>query len=209
MHFPEGFMLGLSTGTVCLAYCGPVIIPYLMGEGNTITQNTLSVGLFLAGRLVAYMVVGLFSGILGALLGHSLPGKSVVFGIIYSLLAVFLITYGFYRFKEVCLGLKQENLKKVFIFRWPQLVPFTGGFATGMNLCPPFLLAVTGAMEGNGISGSLLFFVMFFLGTSVYFIPLPLIGFFRRRQVLRIIGKFAAILTGFFYLYKGIWMVVR
>jgi sulfite exporter TauE/SafE len=209
MNFPEGFMLGLSTGTVCLAYCGPVLIPYLMGEGNTVKQNTWSVGLFLAGRLVAYLVVGLFSGILGALLSHSSPGRTAIFGIIYCSLALFLIAYGFYRFKEVCLGLKQENLNKLFFYRWPLLLPFTGGFATGMNLCPPFLLAVTGAMEGNRILSGLLFFVMFFLGTSVYFIPLPLIGFFRRRHVLRIIGKFAAILTGFFYLYKGLVMVMQ
>jgi sulfite exporter TauE/SafE len=209
MSIPEGFILGLSTGAVCLAYCGPVLIPYLMGEGNTVAGNTLSVGLFLGGRLVAYLVVGLVSGWLGALLVHSSPAKKIIFAIIYMALALFLITYGFHRFKEVCLGLKQEKMKKRFFPKWPLLVPFTGGFATGMNLCPPFLLAITGAAEGEKISGGILFFLMFFLGTSVYFLPLPFVGFFRRQLVLRTIGKFAAILAGLFYFVKGMGMVLR
>jgi|WetSurMetagenome_2_1015567.scaffolds.fasta_scaffold670440_1 sulfite exporter TauE/SafE len=208
MHFPEGFMLGLSTGVVCLAYCGPVIIPYLMGEGNNVKKNTFSVGLFLGGRLVAYLLVGLFSGLLGTILIHHSPVRTRLFGIVYILLALFLIAYGFYRFKEVCLGEKQTMLQRDYGLRWPLLIPFAGGFATGLNLCPPFLLAITGAMEGEKISGSLLFFVAFFMGTSVYFIPLPFIGFFRRQYVLRIIGKFAALLAGLFYFYKGAVMVV-
>ncbi len=37
--FPEGFILGLSTGAVCVAYCGPVLLPFILGEGTTILQN--------------------------------------------------------------------------------------------------------------------------------------------------------------------------
>jgi len=78
---------------------------------------------------------------------------------------------------------------------------------TGMNICPPFLLAITGAVETGEITGSIAFFTMFFLGTGIYFIPLPFIGFFRRQQVLRIIGKFAAILAGILYIFKGVFML--
>jgi sulfite exporter TauE/SafE len=203
MHFPEGFILGLSTGAVCMAYCGPVLLPYLMGEAATISRNTISVGLFLGGRLAAYMLVGLLAGLLGYLFLQQSGQTRIFFGVVYIFLALFLIAYGFHRFKEICLGHGQKNLQPGQGNRWPFLVPLTGGFATGLNVCPPFMLAITGAIETKNISGSLLFFILFFLGTSVYFIPLPFLGFFKRKLVLQVIGKFAAILAGLFYLYKG------
>ncbi len=206
--FPEGFILGLSTGAVCVAYCGPVLLPFILGEGTTVIQNTKSVGLFLGGRLLAYILVGFFSGLLGlTLVQHSLQNR-FVFGIIYTLLALFMIAYGFYRFREICLGQKQQLLQQK-LGRWPIAIPLAGGFVTGLNLCPPFLLAITGAVETHQLFGSIVFFIMFFLGTSIYFIPMPFLGFFRRKQVLQVIGKFAAILAGLLYLYKGVFSMIR
>jgi hypothetical protein len=63
-------------------------------------------------------------------------------------------------------------------------------------------------MDTGSIAGGLWFFFLFFLGTTLYFIPLPFIGFFRRQQVLRVIGKFAAIIAGTLYLYKGIVLLL-
>jgi sulfite exporter TauE/SafE len=207
MHYSAGFLLGLGTGVVCLAYCGPVLLPYLMGEGKSISGNVGSISLFLFGRLVAYLIIGALAGLIGSTLLLPLVEKTVFLGILYIFLAVLLIAYGVHRFREVCLGRSQLIFKERFGRRWPYLVPLAGGFATGINLCPPFLLAITGAIETGKIGSSLLFFFMFFLGTMVYFIPLPFIGFFRKQQVLRVIGKFASILAGLLYLYKGIMMI--
>ena len=208
MNYSSGFLLGLSTGVVCLAYCGPVLIPFMMGEGNTINRNLRSVALFLAGRLVAYVLIGLLAGIIGSTLLQPSAIKTVFMGMVYILLSVLLIIYGFHRFREVCLGRSRLQFKKSKGRRWDFLVPLSGGFATGLNLCPPFLLAITGALDAGKVADSILFFIMFFIGTAVYFLPLPFIGFFRRQQVLRIIGKFAAIIAGIFYLYKGIILMV-
>lgn len=206
--FPEGFILGLSTGAVCVAYCGPVLLPFILGEGTTIRKNVKSVGLFLAGRLAAYIMMGFLAGLLGlALIQNSLQNR-FVFGIIYTLLALFMISYGFYRFREICLGQKQQVLQQK-LGRWPAAIPIAGGFVTGLNLCPPFLLAITGAADTHRLSGSIVFFIMFFLGTAVYFIPMPFLGFFRRKHVLQVIGKFAAILAGLLYLYKGVFTMIR
>jgi sulfite exporter TauE/SafE len=185
-----------------------VLLPFILGEGTTVMQNAKSVGIFLGGRLIAYILVGFLSGLLGlTLVQRSLQNK-FVFGIIYTLLALFMIAYGFYRFREICLGQKQLKLQQQ-LGRWPAAIPLAGGFVTGMNLCPPFLLAITGAVETHQLYHSLLFFIMFFLGTSVFFIPMPFLGFFRRKQVLRMIGKFAAILAGLLYLYKGVFSLIR
>lgn len=204
MEYSSGFILGLSTGVVCLAYCGPVLIPFLMGEGNTINRNLGSVSLFLAGRLVAYVLTGLLAGIIGRTFLQPSALKSVFMGIVYIILSILMILYGFHRFREICMGRSRLQIKKSKGRRWNFLIPLSGGFATGLNLCPPFLLALTGAMDTGKVADSVLFFIMFFIGTMVYFLPLPFIGFFRRQQVLRIIGKFAAIFAGIIYFYKGI-----
>jgi sulfite exporter TauE/SafE len=206
MHFPEGFILGLSTGTVCLAYCGPVLMPYLLGEGKTVASNFQSVSVFLAGRLFAYLIIGLIAGWIGEQV-QPVTGNMVFFGAVYIALAVLMIGYGFYRFRDICLGQANTRLSGGFVRNWPGLLPFTGGFATGLNLCPPLLLAVTGSLAGKSIRNSVLFFILFFAGTAVYFLPFPLLGLFRRKQVLRVIGKFAAIIAGIFYLYKGSLML--
>ena len=208
MLYSSGFILGLSTGVVCLAYCGPVLIPYLMGEGKTVYKNIGSVSLFLLGRLAAYLVVGILAGIIGSTFLQPSAVTTVFLGILYILLSLLMIVYGFHRFREICLGRSQLTFQKNHARRWPFLLPLTGGFATGLNLCPPFLLAIAGAMESGKIAGSFFFFFLFFLGTSLYFIPLPFIGFFHKQKVLRIIGKFAAILAGIIYLYKGIIMLI-
>jgi sulfite exporter TauE/SafE len=208
MDFPEGIILGLGTGTICLAYCGPVLIPYLFGENRNIPTNFYYVFLFLTGRLAAYIAVGFIAGTAGTLFLQPSGLKILFIGISYIVLSVLLIIYGFYQFKEVCLGKTQTKFALKYAKNRPFLVPIIGGILTGVNICPPFILAITKAAAAHNIGDSILFFLLFFLGTSVYFIPLPFIGIFKRQQVLRIIGKFASILAGLLYLYKGVLMII-
>jgi len=209
MNYSEGILLGLSTGTICLAYCGPVLIPYLMGENKTITTNFVYVSLFLSGRLLAYMVIGLIAGIAGTLLLQPSGFSVALVGTTYIILSVLLIFYGFYRFKEVCLGKKQTRFSFQHFKQVPYLIPVIGGILTGLNICPPFLLASAKAASTHHITDSIVFFLMFFIGTSLYFVPLPFIGIFKKQNVLRIIGKFAAIMAGILYLYRGISLIIN
>jgi sulfite exporter TauE/SafE len=204
MKWYEGFFLGLSTGMVCLAYCGPLLMPYLLGEGTRFGRNTVSVSLFLGGRLIAYLIVGFLSGILGNVILQPSATREHLVAIAYILLSALLIAYGFHRFGEVCLGTKNRKLIRQTRIYWPSMVPFTGGVLSGFNICPPFLLAITKALDSGNIAAGVWLFFMFFLGTTVYFLPMPLIGLFNKRHVLRIIGKFAAILAGLYYFYVGI-----
>jgi sulfite exporter TauE/SafE len=206
MNFTEGILLGLGTGAVCIASCGPVLIPYLMGENKNIGKNFSYVFLFLLGRLAAYATIGLVAGMAGTLFLQSSSLMVMLMGISYIVLSVLLILYGFHRFKEVCLGGAQRQIALKYFKGMPYMVPLVGGVLTGLNVCPPLILAVTRAAATHSILNSLLFFIMFFMGTTAYFIPLPLIGMFKKQQVLRAIGKYAAILAGIIYLYKGVVM---
>lgn len=57
----QAFLLGLSNGAVCLAYCAPVLIPYLLGEGKRISRNFAVLIRFLAGRLLGYLLFGIMA----------------------------------------------------------------------------------------------------------------------------------------------------
>jgi sulfite exporter TauE/SafE len=206
MNFSEGILLGLGTGTICLAYCGPVIFPYLLGENKNISRNFFYVFLFLSGRLFGYLVIGLIAGIAGQMFLQPSNLTVLLTGISYIVLSVLLIIYGFYQFNEVCLGKTRTKIASKYGKKMPYLVPIIGGTMTGLNICPPFVLAVTKAATTHNIADSILFFIMFFIGTSLFFIPLPFLGFFKRQQVLRIVGKFASVLAGLLYLYKGVIM---
>jgi sulfite exporter TauE/SafE len=204
MNFSEGILLGLSTGSVCLAYCGPVLIPYLFGENKNITKNFSYVFIFLSGRLASYILIGIIAGIIGKIFLQPSHLTLLITGISYIALSILLIIYGFYQFKEICLGKTQNKLAFSNGKDMSYLVPLTGGIMTGLNICPPFILAFAKAATLHDIAESIFFFIMFFIGTSLFFIPLPFLGFFKKQEALRIIGKFAAILAGLIYLYKGV-----
>ncbi len=207
MHSSEGFLLGLSTGAVCLATCGPVLIPYLLAESNAVVKNFLEVGLFLSGRLVAYVLTGVITGIAGTLFLQNHVFQGFIPGIIDVILSLSLLAYAFFRFRHVCPGETSNQLAGRLGLHWPEAIPLLGGFASGLNFCPPFILAIAQASASGNIAGSVIYFVAFFAGTSLYFIPLPFIGFFHRKQSLAIIGKFAAIIAGLYFLYKGIFII--
>jgi hypothetical protein len=53
-----------------------------------------------------------------------------------------------------------------------------------------------------------MFFFLFFLGTSIFFIPFPFVGTLRRITMLTIIGKLAAGIMGIYYFYTGLMLVI-
>ncbi|MGE5397272.1 MAG: sulfite exporter TauE/SafE family protein [Chitinophagales bacterium] len=200
----QGFLLGLASGTVCLATCLPVLFPLLLGEGSDTRQNYFLLGKFLSGRLVGYMLFGLIAGVFSQLLNGTGPARELILGAVDAILSILMIVYGFSRPREVCAGKAMNWSVAKGFSRWPELLPTVLGFLTGLSLCPPFLLALAGASNSRTIIGSMLFFLAFFFGTCLYFIPMPVIGLANRFQTLKIIGRLAAIVIAVYYLYTGI-----
>ena len=202
----QGFLLGLSNGTVCLAYCAPVLVPYILGEGKSIRQNGFLLTRFLSGRLLGYLLIGLLAGMSNFLIAAKSPSRGLVFGGTYMILAVLLVIYGFVDMRTSCAAERSDGFLKKASARFPSFLPLFFGLFTGLTLCPPFLLAIVSAAESGSILGSVWFFLMFFLGTTLYFVPLPFMGAFRRLRVLQTIGKFAAGVIGVYYFYLGVIM---
>ena len=68
----------------------------------------------------------------------------------------------------------------------------------------PTALALAGAADAGSMAGSVLFFFMFFLGTSVFFVPLPGLGGLRRLETFRVVARLATGVVGAYYLYRGL-----
>lgn len=206
----DAFLLGLSMGGVCLGTCCPILAPYLLGEGKTVARNFLDLGLFLIGRLTGYLIFGVLAWTMGKVFLESTVIRSCLIGSAYIILSALLLTYVLIRSRHsLCpsflhrLGTDPDRETHGFI-----LIPAFGGLVTGISLCQPFLLAFLNAANQQSLAASVYFFFMFFLGTSIFFLFVPLMGYARRFQVLKSIGKLAVALIGILYLYRGIMLLI-
>jgi sulfite exporter TauE/SafE len=196
-----GFLLGLANGTTCLAFCAPVLIPFLLDGGETVRRNLLTLLKFLSGRLGGYLLFGLLAWATGSLLLQATGCQSLVMAIAYiGLAALLLVAVLRKKAPERACALAGAQAR---FARWPALVPVAMGFWAGIKICPPLLLAFAGAADAGTLPASLLLFAAFFLGTSVYFLPLVFVGAFRHMSEPRIVGKFAAVIIAVYYLYMG------
>jgi len=97
-----GVFLGLSNGLVCLAYCAPVLVPYMLGEGKGVFRNISLTAQFLGGRLLGYLIFGIIAwGINKRVLG-TLGYRELIIGGAYIALSVSLIFYGLLNVKKSC-----------------------------------------------------------------------------------------------------------
>jgi sulfite exporter TauE/SafE len=204
----RGFLLGLANGTICLAYCAPVIVPYFLGEGQTVRRNYLELGQFLTGRLIGYLLFAILAWSLSLLLPEHNNYREMIFGASYILLAGVLVYYCFRKSKSLCAAEFLKGSLPKLLANNQLLLPLSLGFLTGLNLCPPFLLAFTSAVSGGSLWSSLVFFGTFFLGTSIFFVPIPILGVMKRTEVLQTIGKMAAGVIGCYYFYMGIIIIL-
>jgi len=103
----QGFILGITSGTACLAYCAPLLVPVLLGEGKNIQRNYVILGQFLGGRLSGYLLFALLAWAVGFPLS-GLQDREVVFGVVYMVLAT-AITLCFTRLRILFNGLSEED----------------------------------------------------------------------------------------------------
>uniref|UniRef100_A0A7V3V072 Sulfite exporter TauE/SafE family protein n=1 Tax=candidate division WOR-3 bacterium TaxID=2052148 RepID=A0A7V3V072_UNCW3 len=190
--------LGLANGISCLGYCLPITLPALAGAKTAgVGKAFKRVLIFLLGRLIAYLLIGFFAGMLGVSFTHYPVFQKLVIPVLYVLLALILILYGitginpFARF-TFC-RLLQPHFESD---RFSLLL----GLLVGISPCPPFLLAFVNVLEFAGILNGILFFLFFFIATSIYFLPLILFGYLARFELIRLTARLLAIITGIYFL---------
>ncbi|MCP4351220.1 MAG: sulfite exporter TauE/SafE family protein [Desulfobacterales bacterium] len=195
----EAFALGLSTGAFCMGFCAPVLMGLLFSRQNRWTDNLKSIGLFLAGRLFAYLLFGVITFMMGKILNshqvfaNLLPIGEILLGL---LMLIYSVNMNFPHWSVCQKTLKCSEGKGAV---------FAAGIFTGMNLCPPFILAVSTAIRTGSLANSLVFFFIFFLATSLYLLPFVFSGLVSCSENIRSAARIVCGLAGGFYLVGGLW----
>lgn len=196
-----GFVLGFSTGGYCLSRCLPLLLPYVLYEGENLKYNFKIILEFLLGRLTAYIVLGVVIGFSGNLL-QTKYGKIIV-ALAMMVSSVLLLLHASVKInyhKKVC-----ENLSKKPIFK---RFPFFLGVAVGVNLCPPFLQGILYLLNIGKVMNGIVFFTTFFIATSIYVLPLAFYSLASKFEKIKSIAQAAAIISGIYFFVYGVIMLI-
>jgi sulfite exporter TauE/SafE len=194
----ESFLLGLSVGPVCVAYCSPVLVPLLSSSsGSNLPAHSFNILKFLSGRFIGYLLVGVIVGVVGGNVHRYIQGT--IFGVMSILLGVSLLYFGLQRnFPEwkFCRAIRHGNSGNMFFVLM--------GFLTGLNLCPPFIAAIAGAIQTGTMGGSIIYFSAFFLGTVIFFPGMILFGWLSKIDVVRSVASVCMVISGAWFFFRGI-----
>lgn len=204
----EGFLLGLSHGTTCLAHCAPVIVPYFLGEGSDRRKNILNLSGFLSGRLVGYLVFGVVAWLFGSAISEFPLFRNLLFGTVFLLLSISMAYSGLSDSKGKCIVKSVRGFLRHPFFMKKWMLTILLGILTGINFCPPFLLAFSSSASDGSLAHSLFYFFTFFLGTALYFLPLAFLGVLNKESHMQTIGKMMSVIMAVYFFYRGFFMIV-
>lgn len=199
----EGLLLGVSAGIYCLGACLVFFTPYLLVEGKQrVSENLRKISLFILGRLIAYIVFALIMGFIGSSYKNIFTARFSYISLIVasSLMLAYSFAHNFRDTKFCAPFIKRFSLMRI---------PFFLGIFTGLNPCPPFLVGAARLWTLNNILGGVMLFVAFFLGTSVYMIPLIFVSYLNKSERIKQIGLMVALLSGAWFLFVGISGLIR
>jgi len=201
--------LGLASGPACIAACGPVLVPSLLAERTGWRSHARYLFVFLAARLLGYLLFAIVAWELG-LLASLLPApRLLIMGVVYVLLAGVLLWYAYSARRSCSSSCADSKLVQIGESRNRGVIGAAAlGLLTGLNLCPPFVAAGVRAAQSGSMVAAILFFFFFFLGTSVWFAPFLSLGPIVRNHAVLTVARMAMVLIALYYLSMGIAMLL-
>jgi len=207
----EAFVLGLATGPVCLASCGPVVLPWMLTQPQGFQRQGKRMAIFLAGRLAGYLSFAIVAWSIGTAIPASWAARPWVYGAVELALAAALLVYAAgwphprCRLVEPVENLVQIGPKP----RRPPSGALVLGFLTGINLCPPFLVAAVRAAQLSNLGFALLFFTSFFAATALWFTPLLTLSWVRRTPAVLTVARITSLLLAGWYGLSGVRVLIE
>lgn len=200
----EGWTLGLSTGAYCAVSCLPVLAPYMMGAGEkSLPRGLLIFAIFLGGRLAAYLGFASAAMLLGRLAAPSLPawaGGAAMLAAGLILLSAPFLKLSSPQGKDKC-GCPSA------LPAAGKAMPFSLGFLTGLNFCPPVLAGMVRLASLPGFLSGIVYFGGFFAATALFLLPaLVPVPFLTDR--VKNIGRMALFLSGLWLAGNGIASII-
>ena len=191
----EGFLLGLATGSTCLATCTPIYIPYLLTEERKFLKSFLAVMEISAGRFISYLAFGAMAGFVGTQIAA--VNRTLFTSIAYILLSAYLVLSVVRTHKKAksCPIPKYARFTKSAFFL---------GILTGINFCPSFLIALSKALDLGGTFSGVQLFFGFFFGTSIFLLPLAFIGGLGKIKSMANAARIASLLVAVWFTFAGV-----
>jgi sulfite exporter TauE/SafE len=146
------------------------------------------------GRFIAYLIFGALAGWFGSFLPHH--QRTLFTGISYILLSVFLVL-------NVVRTHRTEKCCKIPAWTKFTHSAFMLGIVTGVNFCPSFLIALTKSVDLGGALGGVLLFMGFFVGTTIFLIPLAFSGLLTAIGKVKIAARYASLLIAIWFIWQG------
>jgi len=162
------------------------------------------VGQFLLGRLAAYLIVGALAGLAGFFLGRFHTVSDLLVSLVYLVSGGLMAVYGIvesFPHAKACAAMSRGFRTSSYML--------VLGFLTGLNLCPPFVLAFSAAADLGGILKGILFFCVFFLATSVYMIPFFFSGLAAKKVYVRKAARIISIAMGIWFMWAGVHRITQ
>jgi sulfite exporter TauE/SafE len=216
--------LGLATGPVCVATCGPVVLPWMLAQPQGMWRNQRQLVLFLTARLAGYLLFAVAVWLAGEAVPRAWMGRSWLFGGLDVLIAAALLGYAArWPRRHRPQDEKEAPLVQIGVLplaRAGAVLPgetaagrrrgaLALGFLTGVNFCPPFLAAGAQAAQLGSLAGALWFFTVFFVGTAVWFLPLAGLGLWRKAPVVVLVARMTAGLVACWYGISGVSILIE
>ena len=192
----EGIILGLTLGTTCLVTCGPIYGSLILQKEGDLQSGIRTVMLISLGRFLSYAFFGVVVGYLGTLITF-LPESDYFVAISYIAVAIYMIYSAFVERRKMKGCCNQSKMAK------KAGNPFFLGLLTGVSVCPAFIGAVARGIDSGGALGGFFLFAGFFVGTTLYMIPLSFLSFFTKKKMFRVAGIAASIIVSGWFFYEG------
>lgn len=204
--FAEAALLGLASGPACLVSCGPVLLPSLAAQGEALRGTARLLGVFLCGRLAGYLGFSVLAWGAGMAAPADQSSRVLLFGLVDLGLAVMLLLYAFSarRCSATCASSASSSRLVSIERKVRPWAPAALGLLTGLNVCPPFLVAGARAAETRSLLTAVAFFFVFFLGTAVWSLPLVATGWLRRLMAVAAVARITLLILAGWYAYLGV-----
>jgi len=190
----QPILVGLSLGAFCLSYCFPFLATFVVSQARTTKENLKLVFRFIFGRLLGYMMFGFIFGFLGEKLQS--PFLTLITDLSLIIISIILILYLCGLLKEsqaMCPAPKLQNRNAMVM-----------GFLMGINICPPFLLSIPYVFSLHSTFLGVVYFLIFFVASSVYFLPMIFVGMLAKIKEFQTVARLSGfICAGIFIFYGG------
>jgi hypothetical protein len=185
------------------------LVPSLLTERKGFRPHARYLSAFLGARLLGYMIFAVVAWELGALASMLPTPRLLMMGVVYLLLACVLLWYAYSARRSCAQPCADSKLVQIAENRSRGVYAAASlGLLTGLNLCPPFVVAGIRAAQLGSLAAALLFFAVFFIGTSVWFVPFISLGCIVRNQAVMTVARMAMVLIALYYLSMGIAMLL-